>query len=584
MAKIHKTWKILPPAPKEFHKKFPEHSNTVLNLLYHRVGKEKKAIAEFFSPDFKKDSHDPFLFTDMRKAVKRIINAIKSKEKIIIFGDYDVDGITSTTILYDTLRKLGVTPEVFIPDRQKDGYSMNMAAIKFFKSRKISLIITVDCGIRDVIEIKKAGELGIDVIVTDHHLPGKILPQAFALINCHLKKEKYPFKELSGAGVAYKLACALIKKAPRGTFKEGGEKWLLDLVALGTVADMVPLVGENRTLVKYGLIVLGKTQRVGIRSLFASAHIPLAEKIPPDTTKISFQIAPRLNAAGRMDHANASFELLKTDDPTEATEIAAELEKKNGRRQRLTDKIVGEIEERVSDKMKVVFEGDKGWPVGIAGLAAGKICEKYARPAFVYKIEEDGRCHGSIRSISKFKVVEVLEKCKDLLDEYGGHDFAGGFSFPLKNQQKLRKRLQNIADKLLRYEDLTWETRIDARLELAKINWDLHEEIKKMEPFGVGNPTPLFLAEKVELTNCQTVGNGSKHLKMWFRNGNTNVETIAFGKGEKYCNLLSPPYEGGAKGRLIKLDIVFEIASDEWNGQRKLQLIVRDLRLSPTGK
>jgi single-stranded-DNA-specific exonuclease len=580
MAKIHKTWKILPPAPKDFHKKYPQYSNTVLNLLYHRIGKDKKTIADFFNPDFKKDLPDPFLFSDMKKAVKRILAAVKSKEGIAIFGDYDVDGITSVTILYDTLCQLGTVPEVFIPDRRKDGYGMNLAAIKFLKSHKINLIITVDCGVRDIPEIKKANELGIDVVVTDHHLPGKTLPPAFALINCHIKKEKYPFKELSGAGVAFKLACALIHKAPRGVFKEGYEKWLLDLVALGTVADMVPLIGENRTLVKYGLIVLGKTQRVGIRAIFASARLPLSGKVPPDTTQISFQIAPRLNAAGRMDHANTSFELLKTKELAEAQKIAVELEKKNGARQRLTDKIVKEIEERVNDKMKVIFEGDKDWPVGVAGLAAGKICEKYARPAFVYNISK-GVCRGSIRSISKFKVVRVLEKCKDLLTEYGGHDFAGGFSFPIKNRKKMQKRLQNIADKMLKYEDLAWETKIDERLELQKINWDLHEEIKKMEPFGVGNPTPLFLAEQVELTNCQTVGNGQKHLKMWFRiacpeqsrGGNANFETIAFGKGEKYCTLI--PKENP------QLDIVFEIASDEWNGQKKLQLIVRDLRLSP---
>lgn len=570
---IKKTWKILPPAPKEFHKKFPEYPGIILDLLYHRVGKNQKAIQEFFSPDFQKDLHSPFIFRDMRKAVQRIKEAVKLKEKIAIYGDYDVDGVTSVTILYDTIRQLGAKPKIYIPDRRREGYGLNLNAIKYLKSLGVGLIITVDCGIRDNREVERAGELGMDVIVTDHHLPGEEMPKAFTVINCHLKKEKYPFRELSGAGVAYKLACALVKKAPRGTFKKGFDKWLLDLVALGTIADMVPLVGENRTLVKYGLIVLGKTPRPGIRSLFSSARLPLSADSPPDTTQISFQIAPRLNAAGRMDHANASFELLKTGDQKEAQTIAADLESKNSRRQRVTDKIVKEIEARINEKMKVIFEGDSGWPVGVAGLAAGKLCEKYARPAFIYNIEKSvGR--GSIRSINKFKVVTVLEKCRELLTDYGGHDYAGGFTFPIKNRQKLLKRLQNIANKLLKYEDLAWETKIDGRISLADINWDLLKIIKRMEPFGVGNPTPLFLAEKVELFQCQPVGNGNKHLKMWFRAGDKVLESIGFGKGDKYCMLI--PEQNP------KLDIVFEIGSDEWNGQKKLQLIVRDLRLSPS--
>ena len=590
---IRKTWKVLAPAPENFKNQFPQYSGTVLNLLFHRLfsgsqdyPQSQKEIDEFFNPDYRDGLHDPFLFRQMEKVVGRILEAKARKEKTAIFGDYDVDGITSCTVLYNTLRQLGIRPIVYIPDRRQEGYSMNVAAVKYLKAKKVKLIITVDCGIRDREEIQKAQKWGIDVIVTDHHLSGENLPPAYAIINPHVKNETYPCTELAGVGVSYKLAAALIQSQPK-KFPPGFDKWLLDLVALGTVADLVPLVGENRTLVKYGLIVLGKTQRAGIRSIFELARIPLSNKIVPDTSQISFQIAPRLNAAGRMDHANASFELLKTSDPKEALKIAQELEKKNGERQRLTDKIVREIESRIDLKKRVIFAGDLDWPVGVAGLAAGKICERYARPVFIYNISK-GKCRGSIRSISKFKVVQVLEQCKDLLTDYGGHDFAGGFTFPAKNEKKLRLRLNKIANKLLKPEDLAWETRIDERLELAKINWDLFTDLKKMEPFGVGNPTPLFLAEQVELTSCQTVGNGQKHLKMWFRNGNTSVESIAFGKGEKYCTLVNKsPLERGAEATPrrgvspVLLDIVFEITSDEWNGQKKLQLIVRDLRLSP---
>ena len=589
--RLRKTWKILPPAPDNFYKKFPEYSKTVLNLLYHRIGEDEKAIAEFFNPDFTEDLHDPFLFRDMEKAVERILRAIKNKEKIAVYGDYDVDGITSTSIIKIVLEKLGSHPEIYIPDRGKEGYGMNMPAIKYLKSKKIKLIITVDCGIRSELEISKAQEWGIETILTDHHMPGETIPEAYAVINPKVKNEIYPFADLAGVGVAFKLADALIKssRSAKGKkIKDGFEKWLLDLVALGTIADMVPLIGENRTMVKYGLIVLGKTKRVGIKSLFSTSRLELTSKNPPSTSQISFQIAPRLNAAGRMDHANTSFELLNTDNSDDASRLASELETKNGRRQRLTEKVVKAIENKLDLKNKIVFAGDAEWPIGILGLAAGKITEKHARPAFIFN-QGKNKCQGSIRSIPKFKLVPALEQCKDLLLDYGGHEMAAGFTFLPKNKAKIKKRLESIADKILKVSDLAWETKIDQRVKLGDVSWNLLEEIKKMEPFGMGNPTPLFLAEKVELFQCQLVGNGNKHLKMWFKDSagpqraatddtvfplnNTVFEAIAFGKGDKYCMLIPE--------KNPKLDIIFEISSDEWKGNKKLQLIVRDLRLSP---
>jgi len=569
---LRKTWKVMPPAPEDFYKKFPGHSKTILNLIYRRIGKNQKAITEFFNPDFDNDLHDPFLFRDMEKAVGRILKAVKNKEKIAIFGDYDVDGITSTTVLNVVLKNLGVKPTVYIPDRSREGYSLNVTALKYLRSKKTKLIITVDCGIRDVSKIEKAAKWGIDTILTDHHMPGDDLPPAYAVINPKVKKENYPFQELAGVGVAFKLASALIRTASKN-FKEGFEKWLLDLVALGTVADMVPLIGENRTLVKYGLVVLGKTQRIGIKSIFSSARLDLSPKNLPNTGQISFQIAPRLNAAGRMDHANSSFELLNTANAKKATELARQLETKNGRRQRLTDKVVRAIEDKIDLKQKVVFAGDPEWPIGILGLAAGKITEKYARGAFIF-CEGKEKCQGSVRSMGKFKVVWALEQCKELLLGFGGHDYAGGFTFLPENKEKLKRKLQRIANKLLTEEDLAWEINVDQRIKLSDIDWNLLNEIKQMEPFGVGNSTPLFLAEKVELLQCQPVGNGNKHLKMWFKAEDKVYESIGFGKGDKYCMLL--PEQNP------KLDIVFELSCDEWNGQKKLQLIVRDLRLSPS--
>jgi len=568
---LRKTWKVLPPAPEDFYRQFPEYSKTVLNLLYHRVGNDQKTITEFFNPDFEQDLADPFLFRDMEKAVERIIRAIKNREKIAVYGDYDVDGITSASVVKIALEKLGARPIVYIPDRKREGYGLNQTAIDYLQKKKVKLIVTVDCGIRSEEEVKKIQKRGIDVVLTDHHMPGETIPAAYAVINPKVKNETYPFSDLAGVGVAFKLASALSKAQPK-KFEAGFEKWLLDLVALGTVADLVPLIGENRALVKYGLIVLGKTRRIGLKSLFSVARLELSAKNPPNTGQISFQIAPRLNAAGRMDHANSSLELLNTDDSEEATELARQLETKNGRRQRLTDKIVKEVESRINLKRKVVFEGHPDWPVGIMGLIAGKITDKYARAAFIFNIGKD-KCQGSVRSMGKFKVVWALEQCRDLLLGYGGHDYAGGFTFLPKNEGKIRRKLHRIANRLLSEEDLVWETQIDQRVELKDITWSLFEEIKQMEPFGVGNSSPLFLAEGVELFQCNLVGNGHKHLKMWFRAGDKTFEAIGFGKGDKYCLILPE--------KNPKLDIVFEISSDEWNGQKKLQLIVRDLRLSP---
>jgi len=572
MKKIQKKWRVKPPASEKFQKKFPEHSKPIADLLYQRLPANQTAIDEFYNPDYEGDVHDPFIFKDMEKAVERILEAKKKKEKVAVFGDYDVDGVTSSALLYKVLCKMKLKPEVYIPDRKQEGYSLNMGALRYLKKKKIDLIITVDCGIRDFKEISQTQKWGIDVILTDHHLPNTKIPSAFAVINPKNKREKYPFKNLAGVGVAFKLASALIQKAGKKYFEEGYDKWLLDLVALGTVADMVPLIGENRTLVKYGLIVLSKSKGRGIRSLFETARVPLSKSSIPTTQQISFQIAPRINAAGRMDHANISFELLTSNSKKETAEIAQKLEKKNGKRQRVTDKIVGEIEGKIKPSQKIIFEGSKEWPVGILGLAAGKICEKNARPVFIYH-QGKTKCRGSIRSIPKFKVIPSLEKCKEFLEDFGGHDLAGGFTFKTSQRKKLEQCVRRVGNRLLKKEDLVPEVEIDTRLKLEDITWKLHEELVQMEPFGMNNPTPLFLVEKASLWQCRVVGNGNKHLKLWFKENDQIFEGIAFYKGERHCHLVSEENP--------KLDIIFELQSDEWNGQKKLQLLIRDFRVSP---
>ncbi len=572
MTKKYTTWKIIPPAPKEFKKKIKGYSEVIIDLLHSRLGDNPKEVGEFFEPNYEKGVYDPFILKDMEKAVSRILEARKKKEKVIIFGDYDVDGITSSAVLTDVFTKLKIENSIYIPDRGKEGYGMNEKAVKYLARKKTNLIVTVDCGVRDLKEIELAKKLGMEVVVSDHHLPGKQLPKAVAVINPHRKDDIYPWKDLAGVGVAFKLACALIKKSPKGIFREGYEKWLLDLVALGTVADMVPLKKENRVLVKYGLVVLSKTKRLGIKALFKKSRLSLSPKDIPNTGQISFQIAPRLNSAGRMDHANTAFCLVTSQDEKETELIADNLELKNGRRQRVTEKIVKEIEKKIDLNQKVVFLGGEDWPIGILGLVAGRICDRFCRPTFIFNKDKNG-CRGSIRSIPKFKVVKALEECKEFFSEYGGHDMAGGFVFPLKNLKPLQKKVETIAQRTLKEKDLSSETLIDRRLKFSEIDWQLIKDLSLMEPFGVGNPAPLFLAERVTLDHCQIVGNGNKHLKMRLREDNFFFEAIAFGKGERFCHLIDRQNP--------LLDVVFELANDEWNGNKRIQLLVREMRQSP---
>jgi len=348
---MKKKWKILDKAPKDFFSQFPEIDPIVLQLLYNRGLKTQKQIDEFLNPDYGQDQHDPFLFKDMEKATKRIFKALTNKEKVAIYGDYDADGVTSTAVIYNVLKELGFKNiEVYIPYRMTEGYGINEVAVKEFEEKNIDLMITVDCGIANKEEIALANKKGIDVIITDHHHEPLNPPdKALAIINAKVKGEKYPFKDLAGVGVAFKLAQALIKKSrEKGIdIPKGYEKWLLDLVAIGTVTDCVGLIGENRTLVRYGLVVLNKTKRIGLRKLIEKANLTLGQI---EAWNIAFQLGPRLNAAGRLDHASTSFKLLTTDDKKEAEEIVEGLEKTNRERQKITEKMVDQAKEQIDDK------------------------------------------------------------------------------------------------------------------------------------------------------------------------------------------------------------------------------------------
>lgn len=588
-------WKIKPEAPDDFFKRFPKYSSLIIQLLYNRGIKTQKEIDEFFNSDYYKDIHDPFLLKGMKKAVKRILRAIEKQEKILIYGDFDADGVCSTAILYLTLKHLGVQePRIYIPDREKENHGLNEEAIKNFAKDRVNLIITVDCGSTDLEEVALANSLGVDVIVTDHHELRAKLPKAITIINPLQKGDKYPFKKLAGAGVAYKLACALLssdKKKSKNNKRESYEKWLLDLTAVATVADMMPIIGENRTLVKYGLGVLAQTERIGLKELMNVSQVdPLVIKSSSngeapltnlDTRTIGFVLGPRLNAASRMDHANSAFRLLITDNKKEAEELAAQINKNNSDRQNLTAKIVKEAEKRIQEKekngksSKLIFEGSAEWPAGLIGLIAGKIADKYCRPAFIYHQEGD-LIHVSCRNASQIDLMDILKQGARFFDDYGGHKGAAGFEMKKKNLGKVKNFLEKIIGEKLKGRESVSSLEIDTELSLNKMNRLTYDEIQRFAPFGRGNLEPRFLAKEMEITEIRMVGNGNKHLKLnltMFDDGQKtakNFKAIAFGLGERNNHLNI--------GDLI--DVVFEFIINEWNGRRELELKVVDLKLS----
>ncbi|KKT26695.1 MAG: Single-stranded-DNA-specific exonuclease RecJ [Parcubacteria group bacterium GW2011_GWA2_43_9b] len=584
-------WKLKPTAPKEFIAQFPEYPPAALELLWHRGLDSQEKIDEFFNPDYE-DLHDPFLMLGMKEAIKRLEKAIKKKTKIAIFGDYDADGVCGAVILKTVLEKLGadVSGRIYVPDRVKEGYGLNQDAIKKMAQEKVKLLVTVDCGISETADVDFANSSGIEVIITDHHQPGKKLPKAKAIINPWQAKDKYPFKELAGVGVAFKLAQALLSDKcsviSDKSIPKGWEKWLLDLVALGTVADCVPLLGENRILVKYGLIVLAQTQRAGLQELMKVARLnPIYEieklKTNLDTYSLGFVLAPRLNAAGRIDHADLAVDLLLTEDRAAAQEMAQKINDHNRQRQKITEDIVMEIERRIKDEIiddennPVIIASDPSWSPGVIGLVAGKIADRYNRPTFIFSAANgngSSRLRGSARSVPDFNLIEAISQCADLLIEFGGHIGAAGLELPAENLEAFKIKINAIAREAFKGKDLTPVLEADLKLQAKDIDWDLFDNLEKLEPFGEGNARPLWLVENLTIVSARVVGNGSKHLKLELKNENLpnkKFKAIGFGLAKNGNANLSFG---------DKIDIVCELIVDEWNGTRNLQLKIIDIK------
>lgn len=569
---MEKEWKIKNQEVLAFGEIAGEYHPVILKLLGNRGFKNSAEIKKFFDFDYDTDIGNPFLFKEMEKAVARIITAKEKNEKIAIFGDYDADGVTASALLFETLKNLGFKEVItYIPDRQIEGYGMNKEALNFLHKEKVELIITVDCGITNKEETALAQKLGMDVVITDHHHIPKVLPAATAIINPQMEDCGYEFKNLAGVGVAFKLAQALYQKMEPENIEK--LKWLLDLVAIGTVADCVPLLFENRILVKYGLVVLSKTRRAGLLEMFKVGRIKIGENDFPDTHKIAFQVAPRINAAGRMDHANFAYNLILEKSRVKACDLALEIEDKNQQRQKITSEIVREVrilaEGSFKDK-ELIFAENEHWPIGILGLVAGKITDEFNKPTAVFQKQQD-EFVGSLRSIPQINIVEKIEQCADLLKKFGGHSQAAGVTLKRENFDAFYQKLSGLIAEELGGKKMLPTVEIDLEITSKDINWELLGEIRKMEPFGKENEEPVFLVRNLKVGEIKVVGNGSKHLKLSVlaEDSPKVFDGIGFGMGEKFSQII----QAGDK-----VDLVVNLQEDEWNGNRKIQLQIIDLR------
>ncbi len=550
----------------------PKLHPVVLQILLDRKIDTEEKINNFLYPDYDKGLFDPFLFSDMEKALERVEKAQKNKELVAIFGDYDADGVTSSTILKEALDTLGIESTIHIPDRKIEGYGMNIKAIEEFKNKNVKLIITVDCGITNCNEVEKANEFGIDVIIVDHHhIPVKI-PNALAIINPHQKKSGYPFPDLAGVGVTFKFVQGIYKKFFPDKIDQ--LKWMLDIVAIGTVADCVPLINENRVITKFGLIVLSKTKRMGLLELFQVARLQIDENNVPDTRKISFQIAPRINAAGRMDHANTAFNLIKEKDQVVARNLALELEGNNQARQKATAQIVDEVRVLANNMFKdkkFIFAVGEHFPTGIVGLASGRIADEFNKPvAILNKGETEST--GSFRSIPQINIIETIEKCSEFLVKFGGHSQAAGVTVKNENLNAFFEKLSEIIENELKDKDVSVVMEVDAEILPKDLDFELAESLQKFEPFGEGNEEPIFLMKNLEVSELRTVGNGEKHLKLSLK-ANDGTPKIFEAIGFNLTNGFSHLKKGD------KVDIIFTISEDKWNGNKKIQLKLTDIKI-----
>ena len=566
-----KQWILREPISEKISKELESWPELVRQLLFYRGIKTKKEAEKFFNPNYEKGLNDPFKILNMEKAVDRILSAIKKNERIIIFGDYDADGVCASVIFHEFFKKVGFENfHVHIPDRHLDGYGLTLESIDEFKKQEAKLIITLDCGITDYDEIEKANKSGIDTVVIDHHLPPEKLPPACAIVDVKQEKDKYLFKDLCGTGVAFKVICALVKK---GGFNivSGWEKWLLDLVAIATITEMVPLMEENRVLVFYGLQVLRKTKRPGLLSFYRRM-----EMVPVNINEddVGFMIAPRINVASRMEHANTSFELLTTESSEEADWLTGRIELLNKDRRNIVEAILQEVDEKIEIESipPIIVKGDINWNPGVLGLVATRLVEKYGRPAVLWGKERAKEIKGVCRSDGTVNVVDLMTVLpKDILLDFGGHAFAGGFSIKEGKIDDLEKEILRAYKKILKQKTENEILYIDKEIGPEEVNWEFYGQIEKFQPFGMDNPKPVFMFSELEIANIKKFGNGGIHLQLDFKKSNgEKISAIGFfiANAEKY------DLKTGQK-----IDLVATLEKSTFRNSLELRLRIVDVKL-----
>lgn len=592
MAKqISKKWLIRPTPPTDWLESHPELSPTVAALLYHRGLTEQAQMDEFLDPDYSQNVHDPFLFKDMQKAVDRILLAIANNERITVHGDYDADGVSAAVIMTTLFRALKFENfSIFLPHRETDGYGLNLNTVQLLANEGTKIIISCDCGISNAPEVELANSLGLECIITDHHSIPAIVPPAFAIIHPKLPGETYPDQTLCGGAVAFKLCQGILqvhKKnnelLPDGQAHDAVEKWMLDMVAISSVADMVPMLGETRTLTKYGLIVLNKTRRIGLQKLLLEARLAesdgtLKREIDADT--IGFRIAPQINAAGRMGHANVAYQLLVAESGADAIDLAWQLNQNNTERQQKTEEFVAEalkqIQEQIDNPIYFVFS--KNWATGIVGLIASRLKEKFSKPV-IAMTDNQGQIVGSGRSVDGFNLIGSMQTIPECFLKFGGHPMACGFTLVTPEtlpefQSKLIKIFNESATKI----DLTPCVWVDAELDLDAVNWELYDVLDKFKPFGQANPKPRYMAQGVIITDLQPMGKDGKHLRLMVKHKSNKIRKTI---GWNLCSTSTGSINWGKELQVgTKIDILFEVDINEWNGSRELQLLIVDLKKS----
>jgi single-stranded-DNA-specific exonuclease len=562
-----KRWDVRPALPASAASALGAYHPLVRQLLHNR-GHSDAVAAELFFGGRLGQADDPMLLTGMAAAVDRLHRAIRTQERIVVYGDYDTDGVTATALLVQVLKALGAEVEPHIPLREEDGYGLNEKAVRKLKDeRSAAVVVSVDCGIRSVVEGEVAREVGIDLIITDHHHPGSELPQAFAIINPKQPGDTYPEKGLAGVGLAYKLAQGLIRPMNPRPSIAGSD--VLDLVALGTVADLAPLTGENRMLVRQGLAAINKgPKRLGLKAMFTMARVKVGKA---DAGTIGYMLGPRLNAAGRLESALAAYDLLSTTDEATAARFAGQLEEQNRERQELTrwtQTRAREVALQRPGDGALLFAADPDFRPGVVGLAAARLTEEFYRPAIVATrgLEET---RGSGRSIPEFHITDALDQVAELLIKHGGHAAAAGFTTATGNVDELARRLEAIAQAQLGEMDLRPSLRIDAdEVPLNQLSRELMEMLDRFQPCGYDNPAPVLASRGLKVLNYRTVGADSKHLKLTVTDGWVNHDAIAFGQGHWQGQL--PPV----------IDLAYALEWNDWNNERKLQLNVKSIQAS----